>query len=423
MDKQQYVEAGANSPLATEDQKAVERMAIELLKQPPVQEMVAQTAREFKAMVPHGPLSAAIFDYEFEQMRWIGLLAAINIDPHHPRIHAVSLYPHQTDGIDICGSKALHPSPDYVYRLAPVDDSAHFAIRGHKPPEGPLAFEVSLIGAGEATQGNLSLHDLVIAPDGGFTITVDPQPAGGRPNHLQSAPGAQQLIVRDIFDHIERQRPMALAIERLDPPGRPAMTVADIVKEVPRQMTKAIRGAMAVTAVVNRSPANVLPPPAFFNQGETLVTQAYAMGHFKLAEDQALVIDMTMGSAGYAIVPATNYWGGIGDFLNHRTCLSSGRAAPNPDGSYTYVVARKDPGVANWVETDGLDEGTLCVRWTAFRQDGGAMPTMEAKLVRLADLGTALPPGVPRVDSAGRAAQIAEHGRDYASWGKEQALS
>ena len=418
MNKQQYAEAGANSPMATEDQKAVERIALQLLKEPEVQAMIADTAREVKETVPHGPLSAAIFDYEFEMMRWVALLASINIDPNHPRIHAVSLYPHQTDGVDICSTKALHPSPDYVYRLAPVDDAARFVVHGKKPPEGPLAFECSLIGANEATQGNLSIGDLKIAPDGSFTITVDPEPANGRANHLQSAAGAQQLIIRDIFDHIERQRPMALTIERLDPPKRPPMTIADIVKEVPKQMTKAVRGTMAVTAHINKSPVNVLPSPAFFNQGETLVTQAYAMGHFKLTEDQAFVIRMTMGTAGYAIVPATNYWGGIGDFLNHRTCLSSGRATSNPDGSYAYVVARKDPGVVNWVETDGLDEGMLCVRWTAFRQDGGPMPTLEAKLVDWADLESALPPGTPRLDAAGRVAQIAQHGRDYASWSR-----
>ena len=418
MNKQQYAEAGANSPMLTEDQKAVERITLKLLKEPQVQALIADTAREIKATVPHGPLSAAIFDYEFEMMRWVALMASINIDANYPRIHAVSLYPHQTDGVDICSTKALHPSPDYVYRLAPVDDSAHFVVHGKKPPNGPLAFEFSLIGANEATQVNLSIGDIKFATDGSFTITVDPEPANGRANHLQSAPGAQQLIIRDIFDHIERQRPMTLSLERLDPPKKPPMTIADIVKEVPKQMTKAIRGTMAVTAHVNKSPVNVLPAPAFFNQGETLVTQAYAMGHFKLTEDQAFVIRMTMGSAGYAIVPATNYWGGIGDFLNHRTCLSSGRATANPDGSYTYVVARRDPGVVNWVETDGLDEGMLCVRWTAFRQDGGPMPTLEAKLVDWADLESSLPPGTPHLDAAGRAAQIAQHGRDYASWSR-----
>jgi hypothetical protein len=417
MDKRQYVEAGANSPLATEDQKAVERMALKLLKVPTVLAMIADTARQMKALVPHGPLSAAIFDYEFEQMRFVGLEAAINIDPNYPRIHAVSLYPHQTDGFDIPGTKGLHPSPDYIYRLAPVDDSARFVLHGRKPPQGPLAFEVSLIGANEATQGNLSIGDLVIGPDGDFTITVDPNEAGGRPNHLRSEPGAQQLIIRDIFNDIGTQRPMALTIERLDPPTRPPLTLEEIVAGVPNQMTKAIRGTMAVTKAINGEP-NALKQPAFFNQGETLVTQAYSMGHFKLTEDQAFVIRMTMGSAGYAIVPATNYWGGIGDFLNHRTCVSSGRATPNSDGSYIYVIARKDPGVVNWVETDGLDEGMLCIRWTAFKHDGAPMPTLEAQLVEWADLEAAVPPGTPRLDAAGRREQIAQHGRDYASWSR-----
>jgi hypothetical protein len=280
-----------------------------------------------------------------------------------------------------------------------------------------IAWPRSLIGANEATQGNLSISDLAIAPDGGFTITVDPNEAGGRPNHLQSAPGAQQLIIRDIFNDIAVQRPMALTIERLDPPRRPPLTIEEIIAGVPKQMTKAIRGTMAVTSAIKGEP-NALKQPAFFNQGETLVTQAYSMGHFKLTEDQAFVIRMTMGSADYAIVPATNYWGGIGDFLNHRTCISSGQAVPNPDGSYTYVVARKDPGVANWVETDGLDEGMLCVRWTAFGQDGGPMPTLEAKLVALADIESALPPGTPRYDAAARQERIAKHARDYSSWSR-----
>ena len=60
----------------------------------------------------------------------------------------------------------------------------------------------------------------------------------------------------------------------------------------------------------------------------------------------------------------------------------------------------------------------LCVRWTAFRQDGGPMPTLEAKLVDWADLESALPPGTPRLDAAGRREQIAQHARDYSAWSR-----
>jgi len=417
MDKQQYADAGANSPLMTEDQEAVERIALKLLEIPEVQAMVVDTGHRLKALVPHGPLSAKVFDYEFEQMYWAGLLAAANADPAHPRIHAVNLFPHQIDGIDVIGTRALHPSPDYIYRLAPVEAGVRFAIHGQKPPEGPLTFELSLLGTSGATQGNISLSGLAIAPDGSFTISIGPEAAEGRPNHIQSTDGAQHLIIRDIFGDIVRQRPMALTIERLDPPGRPPRTIEEVVNEVPRQMTKAIDNTIALTGAINRMPPNILPPPAFMNQTEALVTQAYAMGHFKLAENQAFVIRMTLGAAGYAVVPGTNYWGGIGDFLQHRTCISSARAVPNSDGSYTYVVARTDPGVANWVETDGVDEGMLCVRWTAFKP-GGPMPTLTAELVDRADLEAALPPGTPRLDAIGRREQIEQHREYYTSWSR-----
>jgi hypothetical protein len=31
----------------------------------------------------------------------------------------------------------------------------------------------------------------------------------------------------------------------------------------------------------------------------------------------------------------------------------------NPDGTVTLVVATRDPGVANWLDTTGTHEGTL----------------------------------------------------------------
>ena len=417
MDKRQYAKAGTNSPLSTEDQMAVERIALKLQEKLEVQATIADTALALKAMVPHGPLSAATFGYEFEQICWAALLASANVDPNHPRIHAVNLFPHQTDGIEIVGTRALHPSPDYIYRLAPVEASVRFAVRGKKPTVGPLTFELSLLGANGATQGNVSLSGLAIAPDGSFTISIGPEAADGRPNHLQSTAGAQHLIIRDIFDDLTHQRPMALTIERLDPPRRPPKTIDEIVKDVPGQMSKAIDNTIALTGAINRMPPNVLPAPAFINQTEALVTQAYAMGHFKLSPTQAFVIRMTMGSAGYAVVPATNYWGGIGDFLQHRTCVSSPRATPNDDGSYTYVVARVDPGVTNWIDTDGVDEGMLCIRWTAFRP-GGPMPTLTAKLVDRANLEAALPPGTPCLDAFGRRAQIKRHRLYYTSWSR-----
>jgi hypothetical protein len=45
----------------------------------------------------------------------------------------------------------------------------------------------------------LSGGDLVLEPDRRFTITVDSDPANGRPNHIRSAPEAHEFYIRDVI--------------------------------------------------------------------------------------------------------------------------------------------------------------------------------------------------------------------------------
>ena len=39
---------------------------------------------------------------------------------------------------------------------------------------------------------------------------------------------------------------------------------------------------------------------------------------------------------------------------------------PNEDGTYTYVISATDPGVHNWIDSDGLREGILTLRMAEF---------------------------------------------------------
>ena len=43
--------------------------------------------------------------------------------------------------------------------------------------------------------------------DGSFTITVDSEPAGGRPNHVQSTPEAHEFYIRDVLLQLGPRRP------------------------------------------------------------------------------------------------------------------------------------------------------------------------------------------------------------------------
>src|SRR5262249_46234501 len=102
------------------------------------------------------------------------------------------------------------------------------------------------------------------------------------------------------------------------------------------------------------------------------------------------------------------------DYINHQSTLNTANAVANPDGSYTWVVSATDPGVPNWIDTTGIDEGTLYIRWAGYAGPQG-LPTITSQVVPLDQLGTVLPPGTPPVTPARRQQQLAARAAGYAN--------
>ena len=71
---------------------------------------------------------------------------------------------------------------------------------------------------------------------------------------------------------------------------------------------------------------------------------------------------------------------------------------PEADGSYRIVISAQDPGVANWLDTGGYNEGLIQGRWNLC--DGKPLPAL--KLVKLADLRRTLPTETGSVTPAER---------------------
>ncbi|MDP4788760.1 MAG: hypothetical protein NWR64_02135, partial [Haliea sp.] len=54
------------------------------------------------------------------------------------------------------------------------------------------------------------------------------------------------------------------------------------------------------------------------------------------------------------------------------------------DGGVVVVVAHQKPPQANWVETAGHDNGTLCWRWIGAKEH----PLVNARVVKFSELDT-----------------------------------
>ena len=87
--------------------------------------------------------------------------------------------------------------------------------------------------------------------DGSYTITVDSEPAGGRPNHVQTTPEAHEFYVRDVLLDWACDDPNHITVERLGAaPATPARTLDEQAEATAAMMAYSSRTspASSVTA-------------------------------------------------------------------------------------------------------------------------------------------------------------------------------
>ncbi len=108
-----------------------------------------------------------------------------------------------------------------------------------------------------------------------------------------------------------------------------------------------------------------------------------ASGQFQLQPDEALVVTLDTLGAKYVGFQLTDPWAISTDYIEHQGSLNNHQAVPNADGTFTYVIAARDPGVANWLDTSGLADGFFQIRWQKLPASTNAEAAVKsAKVVK-----------------------------------------
>ena len=415
------VAAAEWSPLATADQLALDQRATRVDKAYlfPVARLQAKAAYRLAHGLPVSAEAEARLDQAIDELAFSAVQKAVNGDPLYPQVYWLNAPPHQWFGTTVQGGRYSYDNPDNIYRTIPIEGGSRYVLKGRRFAAGPTDSTFSLISNvnSQNTIAYLTGKDLVVGPDGRYEITIDSEPANGRVNHIQSTSAAKQLFVRNNLGDWGRETPDALTVERLGAaPARAPRGDAAVGLEAWANLQESIItygvGALGLKTHLNR--VNTLSSPSTSSTLGTLVTQTSAFGHFKLADGQALVITLQSGGAGYFVVPVTDPWLVSGDPIRRQNSLNNKQAVADADGAYTFVVAAQDPGVQNWLDTEGRREGTIMVRWQdlpAQTVNGG--PQVSVKVVAISDLQAVLPAGTRWVDAATRARQLAAREAGY----------
>jgi hypothetical protein len=201
------------------------------------------------------------------------------------------------------------------------------------------------------------------------------------------------------------QVPTALRVERVTgPPPPPERSEAEIIADIVTSMPGWVRFWCGFKDDFLGYPEpNRLVGP----NGRPGGWGFLAGGRFRVGGDDAVLVTVSDGGASYTGFQISDPWTISPDPLHRLASLNKAQARPSSDGSFTYVVSARDPGVWNWIDTAGLSEGWMLLRW-----QGVPPATNPASLIqsvtplKLVDLAARLPAGVPRADLADRAAQI-----------------
>ena len=445
----------AVSPLGTPVQLAAEQRAAETANTLPVQlmKLVLQfgwmsTARQQFNLVG-GPdqentdaLKQAVDEYAmgaaFQQQI---------LNPMTPTAVMQVAPPHSWYGQDVGGSRILYDNPDTIYRFMGVNKTSTYVITGRFTGDEPADTSFSVLtGLSGTTASVLSGRDLVRNSDGSFMITVSGSPTGPGPNHIQLTDDTTLIAVRNTLSDWNKQDPMSLSIMRVSGPpnslfaqlggfaipfigptvtGNPLLTtlvslipplpveppllrgtVTAVIMALGLQMeSKYINVATVDPTTGERRQPNVLTNPT--RNAEFLATQMQSAGYFQLDDNQALVVTIDPGNAGYFVVPVTNDWTITDNYWDQQTSLNITQAEKNPDGTYTIVISPSDPDVWNWVSTGGLNQGTISIRFQDLDGTSSTLPTVSSQVVSLDDLASVLPAGTKYATPQDRLDQIA----------------
>jgi hypothetical protein len=292
--------------------------------------------------------------------------------------------------------------------------------------------------------GKLDSSELRMDPDGAFEILVAPERPVGyvgnfvatrrvRPTKQPDGTSepvvhfARHLTLRELFHDWEREDALEVVIEPVGSATEAAPAPLDAARAAAelRRLGTIVENQMRFWnefyAVVLETHADVngdgkrfmprndfnAPNVATLATGGGQSTNVYAGGVYDLAPDEALVIDVRVPVPPlYQGFHLANLWGESLDYADHQSSLNAAQTVWNADGSATYVIAHRDPGVANWLDTTGVPVGFMTFRWT-YTAPPAAMPTVAVGTAAFDALAERLGATAARVSPEARRATIA----------------
>ncbi|MET0987194.1 MAG: DUF1214 domain-containing protein [Steroidobacteraceae bacterium] len=352
--------------------------------------LAMEATPRFKERTDHR--ATAYYSLAEAQSMAYGFALATRMD--HPIINTRSWY-HNSHTLGGTSADLYHVS-------AAVDGRHSYRLFGRVGDLKVLVMQVFntiLGGAGQKQVVNVDLAKMADA-SGNFEAILSAEPRRGNWIPIDAKSDFNFLFIRRFFDDWYGDRG-TLDIELLDGPiDNKDLDEAEITRRV-------LRAADVLTFLVERwnigvydiylsrnngkkNSVAVVPGSEIASDTAGSPSTVYTWGVFDIQEDEALIIESAVPQSVFWSLQVQDVWTKPINYLDHQSDINHKRAIIDSDGKFRAVICLKDPGVANWLDTDGHREGTIVGRAYHARV---TPPTPMVKLTKFTDLKKHLPSG------------------------------
>jgi Protein of unknown function (DUF1214) len=325
----------------------------------------------------------------------------------------------------------LASNPDNIYNFTPIVPTETYTVTVQPGPgtedlnfSPETGFSLSNTNYGTGLPGAVDLSNATPNADGTYTIVWSPtDPAGTPTGNWVDTAGAEQVWIRDTLGNFGAE-PDQVTIQATSALGSSPYTLPALSDNDISSMLSAIATDMPANNASNfpfwgifdsKLPANTFLPimgSSSLGVGGTLQGQLDSYGNFTVEPGQAEIVEVPNIDAAYTGFETVNGWGETLPYATVEGSLNNTQLFADPDGSTYYVLSPTDPGVANWIDTSGVTEGGVLLRWQNATE---AAPSTHivTETVPIADVSQYLPADTPTVTPAEYATILQDRLLDY----------
>ncbi|MBT4519288.1 MAG: DUF1214 domain-containing protein [Halieaceae bacterium] len=281
---------------------------------------------------------------------------------------------------------------DSHYFQTMIDGSQSYRISGRRGGAPFIEFTVyaGKIGLDEhsAQVGAITEVDLEVDDDGNYELVLSPDKHAG--NWIQTTADASVVFIRQYAHDWRETEDATFNIVRLGADGyRGPLTMGEVtaaMKRTTAYVTRSINTWAAIVDGARQAPVNqfiTFPQDATDEAPEMPTGHRFSSGHFKLAADEALLVTFRPVDIPYWGIDINNYWFEPISYADHRSHYNNQTVQYEDDGSVRIVIANRNPGISNWIDTRGHLEGSCIMRWSRTNEP---VPGIGTRVVSLADV-------------------------------------